>query len=51
MRDADCGLLWSVEEPDLVRTVIERDHKGRLFCREPGGNDVQTWEVEFHDAS
>jgi hypothetical protein len=51
MRDADCGLLWSVEEPELVRVAIERDHKGRLFCRKAGGNDLQIWDVEFHDAS
>jgi hypothetical protein len=50
MRDADCGLLWSVEEPELTDSTIVMDYKGRLLCK-PRNRDVEVWEVEFHDGS
>jgi hypothetical protein len=51
MRDADCGLLWSVEVPELDGAVMETGYKGRLFCKKPGNSDVEVWEVEFLDVS
>ncbi len=50
MRDADCGLLWSVEVPELDGAVMETGYKGRLFCK-TAVNDIQIWEVEFHNGS
>ncbi len=49
MRDADCGLLWSIDEPGLNGSVINMDHKGRLFCLSEWDKDIQIWEVEFHE--
>ena len=49
MRDADCGLLWSVVEPQLSGSVIDMDHKGRFFVCPHGDEDVEIWEVEFHE--
>jgi hypothetical protein len=50
VRDADCGLLWSAEDPQLGCSKIKMDYKGRLFCK-PRNNKIEVWEVEFHDAS
>jgi hypothetical protein len=46
MRDADCGLLWSVEAPELQDYEIGMDHKGRLLCLDLN-NNVWIWEVDF----
>jgi hypothetical protein len=51
MRDAECMLLWSVEEPELNDCGMEMDLKGRLFTWLPEDSDVQIWEVEFHEPS
>jgi hypothetical protein len=50
MRDADCGLLWSAEVPELNALLIKMDHKGRLICLSYD-EDVYIREVGFHDGS
>jgi hypothetical protein len=50
IRDVDCGLLCSMEEPFLQCKAIKMDHKGRLFCQ-AFLNNVEIWEFGFDEGS